>query len=360
MRSGSESQIVLTGCLAMFLAATPCAGQEEAEEYHGRLEDGDKVYDGGHFFYDVYDFDGAADEIVSIDVLSEDFDTWIAVKCADDPEFSATGDDWEQSAKHAHLLLTLPLAGNYQVHVSANDERAEGEYDLRIVRGAAALESVRSADRQLDLRSKLQSTDGTLPSGEYYDLYQIDGLPGQQVVARVDSEEFDPYVYLRSPCDAAMTVGNEDFEGSDSVAQFEATVTVASTLNVYVTSDVKGETGAYELAISVWNLAEREAGLLTQSDDDVDEKRYDRFVYHWQHGQKVAVALTSEDFTPQLRIIPVEPSRQETFVDSGHENRARVEFEAPIDGDYFVFVTSVEDDGRGAYEVELRTHSQSP
>jgi hypothetical protein len=97
-------------------------------------------------------------------------------------------------------------------------------------------------------RGRLEAGDRTLPDGEYYDVYTVQGQAGRRLVIEVRSTEFDTYLFVRGP--GGFSEDNDDFEGSTQRSRLEVTLPSNGEYLVTVTSYAAGETGAYTLTIN--------------------------------------------------------------------------------------------------------------
>ena len=99
------------------------------EEY-GTLEIGDNLLDNGRPF-DLYRFEGKADQTVSITLKSTAFDTFLVLKDSEG-NLLAENNDIEENLNSA-VVMTLPTDGTYQVLVSSYKPDEQGTYDLQIL-----------------------------------------------------------------------------------------------------------------------------------------------------------------------------------------------------------------------------------
>lgn len=368
----------LTRVLALAISTAGFAVQAAAQEakpleIRGRLEIGDET-DSAGYYIDRHTFAGTQGEIVQVDLVSEDFDTFLAVSFGEPRNFTAIGDEWERSRERAHLLLTLPETGEYTAWVMSNRPHATGDYDLRIVQGAAATADLPTAGWEAQYRGRLQTTDEQMDSGSYYDMYQFDCLPGQLVVAVLTSTEFDPYLAASTSSDAKFFQDNEDYADdsehpADEIARLEFTADFTGTLSLFVRSDQRERTGRYELSISVSEapppLAEgerqREVGRLTSVDDQLNTGEFiDKFDFAWQAGQRIVIEMHSEDFTPYVFVQTAKKGDDVQWDQPGENGRSRLELQIPEDGAYELVATSMDRGEMGAYDVEIRVLLPNP
>lgn len=111
-------------------------------QVQGALEDGDPVLDDGSS-YDVYIFSGRAGQEVTINLSSQDFDTYLIVLDSNRNKVGEN-DDFSESDTNSRLTLTLPSDGSYSVIINAFDSTGRGRYSLT-VSGVSQDGNIRSA-----------------------------------------------------------------------------------------------------------------------------------------------------------------------------------------------------------------------
>ena len=103
------------------------------EEAEGALDDDDSVLEADGSYYDLWTYQGHAGEELRVNMMSSDFDTYVAIGRMVGGEFEeiATMDDGGEGT-NTLLEITLPSDGEYVIR--ANSFRAEqtGDYTLRI------------------------------------------------------------------------------------------------------------------------------------------------------------------------------------------------------------------------------------
>lgn len=131
MRSG----IIAT---AIALAGAPLiawANETSLLDVEGVLESGDEVLNDGSL-YDIYPFDAEAEQTITIQMASEEFDTYLLV-VDEAGQTIGQNDDVSESDTNSALTVTLPAAGTYLVVANAFDSTGQGNYRLTISEGSA-------------------------------------------------------------------------------------------------------------------------------------------------------------------------------------------------------------------------------
>jgi len=109
---------------------------EPGQSLHGRLEPGDLLM-ADSTLADVWEFDGTAGETVTVEVSSDEFDTYLEVLDAGGKLLGQ--DDDSGGDLNSRLTLTLPATGSYRIVVnSAGHERRAGRYTVSLKAAPAA------------------------------------------------------------------------------------------------------------------------------------------------------------------------------------------------------------------------------
>ena len=350
-------------------AMVPAAAQDGAEPRfeRGRLAAGDATLQSGEYV-DEYRVEGRAGEPLVLDLRATGFDPYLILKMPDGGQLD--NDDHEGDRTRSLISTTLPADGTYRVLVTSYAVGETGTYDLTI-RGGEGGGTFAEADTRSE-RGRLEAGDATLRSGEFYDTYTFEGLPGQRVRLDLRSDAFDPYLVLQPPRGEALK--NDDFEGDLTRSRIEHDVTEPGTYRVYVTSYRPGEEGDYELAMDFGGrfgpsedadasggfdageltLDQSVTGALEPSDRRLASGEYtDLHVFDGEAGEPVRIELTSTEFDPYL--IVTTPSGEQIDNDDheGDRTRSVVEMVMPEGGRYRVQATSYAPGETGRYRLRI-------
>jgi hypothetical protein len=343
----------------------------------GRLASGDRTLSSGEYA-DEYTFDGRRGQRVTLDLRSNEFDTYLILR---PPQGDQTdNDDHEGDAHRSLISLDLPMDGTYRVTVTSYKSGETGAYDLRIdLGGASGVAAAAPAAGPRVERGRLAAGDDTLRSGEYVDVHRIEGVPGQRLVVDVASQDFDTYLILIPPRGERRE--NDDVEGKPRHSVIETDVTEAGTYTVAVTSYQRGETGNYELTLSTARSAAPQAaaaagtsrssadvesitvgesrdGRLSSDDRRLDGGEYrDLYAFEGQSGEAVVIELASSEFDPYLALIPPEGEQIDNDDADGRQDLSRVELTLRASGRYRVMATSYAAAQTGSYRLSLRRGS---
>jgi hypothetical protein len=207
-------------------------------------------------------------------------------------------------------------------------------------------------------RGRLQKGDSRLPSGEFADVHTFAGRSGQHAVIELRSDEFDPYVFVRSP--SGKQFDNDDFEGNSSRALLSLPLTENGQYNVTVTSYAEGETGDYTLSIDVGAPSAvttriDHTGKLEAGDETLTSGEYvDEYTFEGSPGQHVSIHLRSATFDTYL--ILRDPAGEQTEnddADDGGVGHSNLEVDLSESGIHRVLVTSYETGETGPYVLTI-------
>src|SRR5256885_822329 len=203
----------------------------------GRLAAGDSTLGTGEY-RDAYTFQGRRGQLVTVDLRSAEFDTYLIV--IDPSGKHHENDDHEGDSHRSLVSYELPEDGAYRIIVTSYRGGEAGAYDLRIQTGTASGVTAGAATGPRVEHGRLAAGDDTLRSGEYVDRYTFDGRPGQRVTIDVVSNEFDTYLMLIPPRGDRWE--NDDVDDRPHHSVIEADLTEAGQYRVMVTSYKRGET----------------------------------------------------------------------------------------------------------------------
>lgn len=331
----------------------------ETATHRGDLQDGDATLS-GYGYADSYNFSGQSGQEAVIDLRSNDFDTYLLVRTPSGEELR--NDDYESSTARSLVSFTLEESGTYEVTVSSFMSDETGDYDLAINVDGSNGADLTPASRVE--RGELAPSDTTMASGEYVDVYEVDGRPGQQLTLDLRSDDFDTFLILQSP--SGERVENDD---TDSISRsfIESSLSELGTYQVMVTSYGSGD-GEYELtleqstdaagaqtferdvvALDIGNVS---SGNLQDGDLLADSGSYeDNFSFQGNAGDTLRINLASDEFDTYLRLITPTGETIENDDFEGSTQQSVIELTLQETGRYRVLVTSYSAGSTGSYEL---------
>ncbi len=240
-----------TGAYTLQMDVGDAAAVERARRETGTLAAGDTVLDDGEYL-DTYEFDARPGQRVTIDLSSNDFDTYLILA---DPVGGREENDDGSESTDSTLAIDITESGTYRVGVTSYEAGETGSYELNIE--LADLAGGQSQDNR-DVatltvggpaRGSLELGDQQLETGEYQDIYVFDGSSGQSVTIDMTSSDFDTYVALMTP--SGDVIENDDYEGSTSRSLVELSLTETGRYRVVATSYAVDEVGDYLLSLGI-------------------------------------------------------------------------------------------------------------
>ncbi|MDB9313906.1 tetratricopeptide repeat protein, partial [Spirulina sp. CS-785/01] len=111
------------------LAQTPTTTETRpANPIEGRLDSNSQQLEEDNSYYNVHTFTGEAGEQITIDLISEDFDSYLLLRS---PEGDIiTQDDDGGEGTNARIVLELPMTGQYEIVVNTYEAGETGSYTL--------------------------------------------------------------------------------------------------------------------------------------------------------------------------------------------------------------------------------------
>ncbi len=328
------------------------------------LASGDNTLSSGEYV-DTYAMEGRSGEQVVIDLRSSQFDPYLIVRAPSGETFE--NDDHEGDASRSLLSLDLAESGTYTVAVTSYTAGETGSYDLQIRSGGTG--AVASGPRVE--RGTLASGDQSLRSGEYVDVYEFEGVPGQHARIDVSSSEFDTYLMLRGP--GEISAENDDVAEAPGHSIIELDLTEMGTYRVIVTSYEQSETGDYELSIDIEaggsvDTRQRDvrtiemggsvSGQLEAGDAVMGGGKYrDLYVFNGTAGQNITLEMNSNDFDTFLGLIFPSEEQVDNDDHEGDTSKSRIDLTLPETGRYRVLATSYEGGLSGIYTISLSSSS---
>jgi hypothetical protein len=220
-------------------------------EIRGELAAGDAQLPSGEFV-DTYPFAGQQGQQLEITLSSTQFDTYLAITGPGGFE-EFNDDDVQEGTRNSRLIVVLPAAGNYVIHVTSYAPGESGAYQLAVnpTQNAAPGASLAGGAEELGggqtMSGELGPGDTTLRSGEFVDSYRFQGQVGQRVVINMRSTAFDPYLILLAPSGAQED--NDDISASDRNSRIEMTLAESGQYVIGATSYQPGERGPYVVTL---------------------------------------------------------------------------------------------------------------
>lgn len=207
----------------------------------GTLSSSDPTFNNGEH-YDAYYINVYEGERIQAVLTSADFDTYLSATSSNGDK--QENDDIEGSKSRSALDFRTDERAQWRIVVTSSSGGELGEYSLELRPAPPEDTTIQN------LRGRLNAGDLTLAAGEYADVYYFQAKAGQTVLVEMTSSDFDTYVILAEP--SGSTTDNNDFRDSKNMSRLEMTADEGGEWRVIVTSYQPGETGAYEVGITVY------------------------------------------------------------------------------------------------------------
>lgn len=379
--------LALVSALALLAAAGSPLAQDApwlspGQTVEGVLEDGDahgpiSSWNDERYLYDDYLIRVAQGQRFEISLSSEDFDSYLAVYQADNDGEPLFTDDDGGGYPDALLRFTPPSAGDYLVRVRGFSADSEGAYRLSMTeRPPAPPEPAPTRIREWgDVQGVLEAGDAELDDNRLYDVYSFQARSGDQLTIRLDSDDFDAYLYVgRGVGSAFEELASNDDGGSGLNSLIRFTAPETGEFTIRASSYGSGSEGAYVLRIGETpptpppaNLAlgDRVSATLdadTASESEEDGRLYVPYVIQAQAGQRAAISLSSNDFDAYLILgqVGVSGFEQLAYNDDADGLNSRLVYTFETAGAYEVRASSFGGSGTGEFTISAQALEPEP
>lgn len=218
----------------------------------------------------------------------------------------------------------------------------------------------------------LESGDATLDDGAYFDAYVIRGRPGERVLVRMRSEDFDTYLRwgYEAEGDWVEEASNDDSgEGTDS--RLVVTLSGEGEYELRASAFSEGDEGAYELSVAAPSSArpgrirvgQSVEGELTEDDMEGEEGFEDHYVFTARAGDVVTIFAESDEMDTYVLLGREEDGELQEIDsndDGGVGTNSQLVAELDEGGEYHVVVRSFMGDETGPYTVRLEEGAATP
>ena len=303
---------------------------------------------------DGWTFTGVAGEVVEIGLESTDFDTFLELELAG--EVIVFNDDGGAGFNSLLTDFVLPASGEYIIRAHEFGDNATGAYSLSIV--------AKGSNFTFHGTVASGAQEGVLPAGglQFYSFVTA-GLA--QVRIDLVSEEFDPFLVLyagdglEDRSEGNLLLSNDD--GGTGRNSLISEVLAAGVYLIEVRSFREGETGAYNLDLSVVEIGEDEDadGLVaiefgkTASGAIFPSGDIDGYAFTGVAGEVVDIGLQSADFDTFLELeFNGEVVASNDDGGTGF-NSLLSDFVLPASGEYAIRAHELGDNGVGDYTLTL-------
>ena len=347
------------------------------DEVRGALSVSDFITTGDSYV-EAWAFQGKPGQEVSIDLVSDDFDSYLYL--AGPGLVETLADDDSGGACHSRINLTVLDRGVFYVVASSSGSRQTGTYQLSVSReprpimewscggvDGAALAALPTGGRELTwgepVRGHLMGTEATLNDGKPVQAWALEVLAGETATIRLESEDFDTYLFAYGPgMGETMT---DDDSGGGLNSELTILFPESGTYTIGAGALNAASTGSYSLSVTdpidmndlstdgrLLQVGSNARGTLTVEDPVIEGRPMQAWALEARGGDFVRIDLISEDFDGYLFITG--PGLEEPLSDDdgGEGLNSRLEISLPANGVYQVIASSL--GAVGAYRLRVR------
>ena len=318
-------------------------------------------------YVEAWAFQGQPGQEVTIDLVSDDFDSYLYVA---GPGLEETlADDDSGGACHSRIDLTVLDRGLFHVVASSSSSRQTGTYQLLMSRepgpvaerscggiDGSALAALPTDGRELTwgepARGRLLGTEATLADGKPAQAWALEALAGETATIRLESDDFDAYLFAYGPGMIETMTDDDSGVGLNS----ELTVLFPETGTYIIGAGAlsSGSTGSYSLTVAdpidmnslstdgrLLEVGSNVRGTLTGEDPVIGGKPMQAWALEVRAGDSVRIDLISDDFDSYLFIAGPDLEEPLSDDDGGEGLNSRLEISFPADGVYHVVASSL-------------------
>ena len=180
----------------------------------GRLDESSNILPVDNSFFNLYTFEGLAGQQVAIEMMSNEIDPYLIVLTPDSNDLGH--DNNGAGGRNARLATTLPATGTYLILANSYSPGEFGNYQIRVTdlarRPQPPIEYI------LQEQGSLGPGDSILNDNSFFDSYPLSGRAGQQITISLQSQDFDPYLFLVDEA-GNLLAENDDVSESDYNSQ---------------------------------------------------------------------------------------------------------------------------------------------
>lgn len=239
-----------------------------------------------------------------------------------------------------------------------------------ILTGAAMAQQLRPGGQ---VQGELARGDDRLDSGEFMDVYEIQGRAGETLRATMRSDEFDTYLMIRGP--GGFSEDNDDADGDGTNSALDVRLPANGIYRISATSYEPGESGRYVLRLDgagqrgpgglggsqantgggALRLDGTTGGALSQGDRRLTSGEFaDDWTLPVRRGETYTVSLSSTEFDTYLMLRGGGLS-DDNDDDTGQRGttNSRLTFTATADGEVGIAATSFQPGEVGRYQIAV-------
>jgi hypothetical protein len=347
-------------------------------EFRGALSASDHLSTNDNFL-EGWALDGRAGESVTIDLLSDDFDSHLYVVGPGLTE-TLSADDGGGGC-NARLTFTFLENGTFRVVASSWGMRETGTYRLRVSTepgdapsygcgeaDPAALALLPTEGRTLRMGSQesgqLGASSPTIQDGRPAQGWVLEGRGGERLRIVMETDAFDAYLFMTGP---GLGVLSDDDGAGDLNPQIEVTLPADGSYTVVASALSSGVSGSYTISVQAppdlntlptggrtIDIGQTVEGQLLFADPVVlDGRRAQAWELMGVAGQRLDIELTADDFDAYLYLVGPGIGEPMSDDDGGGGTNSRISVTLPESGTYRVLVSAFGSDSSGPFTLNV-------
>ena len=348
------------------------------QEVRGSLSASDYVGLNNNYL-EAWELKGEPGQKIWIDLTSDDFDSYLYVVGPGLTE--VLRDDDSGGACHARIELSVLERGTFRVVASTSGSQSTGTYRLRASeqpspgatiscggvdpRALAALSfEGREVEWGMPATGYMTGGEPSIENSRPVQLWSVRGVAGERATIRLESDDYDSYLYFGGPGMAETLTNDDGGEGLDS----ELTVTFPETGTYMIGAAAlsSGANGSYTLTVTEpirptalstdgrqLRVGSVVQGALTDASVVIESQPSEAWAFDARAGQRVTFELTSDDFDSFLRVVGPGLGDGLTDDDSAGDLDSRLSVTFPQSGEYRVIASSL-GGSTGSYTLIVR------
>lgn len=356
--------------LAALVAAAPVLAQDHPGVLsEGALTDEDAREDGVP--YDAYPFEGRAGQRFEAAMTSAEFDAYLELRDASGELIGSNDDSGGDGQTDSRLRFTLPETGAYELRARGFGEDARGAYVVTMAERPPAPPAPRPGGLRVGqtISGELTDRDPETDVGARYDAYRIRARAGERIAFSLDSDAFDPIIFVGRQDGAVFEELASNDDGDELNSRLTFTAPASGDFIVRV-SEVGGDAGgAYRLRAerapdrpSAQQLQPGAdiSGELTEEDRTGSDAPADRYTLRATEGQRLRIEMSSSAFDTFLELFDGNGQSVASDDDGmGEGTNSRLTHTFDRAGEYELQARAFSD-GTGAYTLSVSEVAPPP
>ncbi len=339
----------------------------------GSLTDADPVLN-SYGPFKVYSFEAREGERLTVTLRSGAFDAYLRLArqvggITDEIE----SDDDTGGDTDARIRFTVPVAGTYLLVAQSLDAGGTGSFSLALeTTPPPTTDDSRPIRIGQSVAGELAETDAVQVDDEtYYDIWTIEAREGQRLVATMQSDAFDAYLWFGTTdesgeFDVLGSTDDGDVAGDSTDARLRVTVPEDGIYQIHANS-LSIATGTYQLTVfegpapaetaaqAPIEAGQEVEGRLDDADAVLDDDSYyEYWIYQGRAGDRLTIHMTA-DFDTFVGIGRLERGEFEELDsnDDGPDGTTDSELVVtlPADGPYAIRATTIDPGDIGDYTL---------